>query len=185
MQQKYTTLNYGHFLVAVLLFSLFLRFFVGVGYFNSYDTYWYRIWAVDLNNGLFNIYDRAESISLDYPPIYLFLLYPIGVIYKFIGTDSNQYAQMFLMKFWPIIFDVLCSLLLYFACRKYGEDIGFVAAVLWAVNPSTLFNSSMWGQTDSVMAFCLILAFWLLSQDRPLLACIIFAVAGLTKFQSL
>jgi len=185
VQQNNKTPDAIYFLSAILIFSLLIRLFIGIGYFNSYDTYWYRTWAVDLPNGLLNVYSRAESISLDYPPLYLFLLYPIGVVYKFIGTDSNEYIQMFLMKFWPIVFDVLCSALLYYTCRKYGEPWGLLAAVLWAANPSTLFNSAMWGQTDSVMVFWLILAFWILSLDRPMLACIIFAVAGLTKFQSL
>jgi len=185
VQQNNKALNASYFLVAVLMFSLFMRLVIGIGYFNSYDTYWYRTWAVDLPNGLFDVYSRANSISLDYPPLYLFLLYPIGLVYKFIGTDSSEYIQMFLLKFWPIIFDVLCSLLLYCVCRKYGENWGLLAAVLWTVNPAVLFSSSMWGQTDSVMAFWLILAFWLISKDRPVLACIVFAVAGLIKFQSL
>lgn len=185
MQQNYKTHNLCHFLAAILIFSLFIRLLVGIGYFNSFDTYWYRKWALDLPNGLFDIYSRASIISLDYPPIYLFFLYPIGLIYKHIGTDANNYIQMLLMKFWPMIFDVLCSFLLYRVCRKISEIAGLTAAVLWAFNPSTLFNSSMWGQTDSIMAFLLILAFWILSGDKPMLACIIFALAGLTKFQSL
>ncbi|HHW45610.1 MAG TPA: DUF2029 domain-containing protein [Clostridiales bacterium] len=169
----------------ILFSSLLLRLIVGVGYVNTMDVYWYRSWAVDLPNGLFGVYARAEEITLDYPPIYLYFLYPLGLIYKHTGTEIGTFFNMLIMKFWPIVFDVLCSLLLYIICKRYGRHIGLFAASAWALNPSTLFNSSMWGQTDEMMAFLLLLAFWLLEEDRPVASCVAFAVAGLTKYQSL
>ncbi len=172
-------------LLAILGFSLLLRFCVGVGYFNSMDTYWYRGWALDLPNGLFNVYARAEDITLDYPPLYLFCLYFTGLAYRVFGEDCSNMMQMFLMKFWPIIFDVLCSFLLYKIGSKFSQGTGLLAAALWALNPSVFFNTAMWGQTDQLMALLLILSFWLCLQNRPILACIAFAVAGMTKYQCL
>ncbi|MEG1887193.1 MAG: glycosyltransferase 87 family protein [Oscillospiraceae bacterium] len=172
-------------LAVILGFSLMLRFIIGIGYFNSYDTFWYRSWAVDLPNGLFNVYARAESISLDYPPLYLFFLYPIGVVYNIVGLDCNEYTSMFLMKFWPIVFDVLCSLMLYIALKKYSSHGALLAAALWAMNPSAIFNSAMWGQTDGMMVFFLILSFWLLFEKKPIAASVAFAVAGMIKYQCL
>lgn len=172
-------------LALILGFSLFMRLAVGIACVNTYDVYWYRTWAVDLPNGLFTVYDRAADISLDYPPVYLFFLYPIGKIYEIIGTDAHVYIQMLLMKFWPIVFDVLCSLVLYLICVRYSPLSGLFAAGAWAMNPSLLFNTSVWGQTDQLMALLLLLAFWFLEEERPVLCCVAFAVAGLTKYQSL
>jgi len=172
-------------IVCIFGFAILIKILVGVGYFNDYDTYWYRTWAVDLPNGFFNVYARADSISLNYPPLYLIPLYITGLAYKVFTTSSHQYIQMMLLKFWPVLFDVLCAVVLYRICKKYGEMTGLFAATLWLLNPSMFFNSTMWGQTDSVMAFLLILSFWFLEEDRPILASILFAVAGLTKFQSL
>lgn len=173
-------------LLLILGFALLARLAMGIGFFNSYDTFWYRSWATDLPNGLFTVYDRADSISLDYPPVYLFFLYLTGLGYKALGSGVTNDMQMLLMKFWPILFDVACAGLLYLICRRrYGRPTGLLAAFLWTLNPSFLFNTAGWGQTDGVMAFVLLLTFWLLEENRPVAACIAMAVAGLTKFQCL
>lgn len=172
--------------ICIFGFALILRFFVGMGYVNTQDTYWYRRWAVDLPNGLFDVYNRADSISLDYPPLYLIPLYFIGLIYKSITVDAHEYIQMFVMKFLPIVFDCLCAVFIYRVCsREFGQKVAFIGAVAWLFNPSMFFNSTMWGQTDSIMAFLLLLAFWYAYKNKTVAACVLFAIAGLTKYQSL
>lgn len=185
MVSRESKIHFGMIFLTLFSFALLLRFTIGIGYFNSFDTYWYRNWAVDLPNGLFSVYQRATQISLDYPPLYLLFLYPIGLIYKAVGTDIHSVYQMFLMKFWPIIFDCLVGALIYFIFRKKDINIALIGSTLWLLNPSTIYNSAFWGQTDSIMVFFLILSFYYLSQKRESLACIFFAVAGLIKYQSL
>lgn len=177
--------DYSLYFICTILFAFLLRAAAAVGFFNSFDTYWYRNWAVDLPNGLFSVYARADLISLDYPPLYLILLYPIGLIYSVVGVGVNDLAQMALLKFWPVVFDVLISAALYLILRKKDESTALICSLLWAINPSAIFNSSFWGQTDSVMVFFLLLAFWFLYKKRPYLASIIFALAGMVKYQSL
>ena len=176
-------------MLVLLLGAAFLtQMTVGMGFINTYDTFWYRSWAVDAaNNGLFSIYSRMEDISLDYPPLYLIPLWLTGLGYKAIGgTGANLFLQMILMKFWPIVCNVACAALLYFICqRRYGRPTGLLAAFLWSLNPAFFFNAVMWGQTDSVMAFLLLLSFWYMEENRTTAACIAFAAAGLTKFQCL
>lgn len=161
------------------------RLAVGILYYNTFDTFWYRDWAIGLQEGLFDIYTRAEQISLDYPPLYLFCLWLTGQAYRFFGLDCSNGMQMFLMKFWPIFFDMLCILFIYRICRRHGEWTAIFAAAFWAFNPSVFYNTAYWGQTDQLMALLLLAAFVLAERDRPIFACIIFAVAGLTKYQSL
>ena len=187
MELRITKKQVTQLLIIILGFALLARLAIGMGLINPYDTYWYRGWAVDLPiNGLFDVYARADSITLDYPPLYLFPLYLTGLAYKAFGIDCGLNLQMLLMKFWPIIFDVACAGLLYLICyKKYGRPVGLLAAFLWCLNPSTFFNTAAWGQTDSIMAFLLLLSFWYLEENRPIAACIAFAVAGLTKFQCL
>ncbi len=187
MDDRFTRRQIVGLLICVLGFALAARLVIGMGVINTYDTYWYRSWAVDAaNNGLFSIYGRMDSISLDYPPLYLFLLYLVGLVYKVVGLDANIYMQMLLMKFWPIVFDVACAALLYLICRRrYGRMVGLAAAILWSLNPSFFFNTAAWGQTDGVMAFLLLLAFWYLEENWAIAACVAFAAAGLTKFQCL
>lgn len=179
--------NILHIFLIILGFSLLLRIIIGGAYFNDYDTYWYRDWAFDIQqNGLFTAYARADVTALDYPPLYLFLLGIVGQLYKVFGNNCVSFLQMLLMKLWPIVFDVLCAALLYRIFEKRnGSMWGFTAGTLWLCNPSMFFNTALWGQTDQIMCFLLILCFYLLEEKRPVAACIMFAVAGLTKYQCL
>lgn len=172
-------------LFVMLIFALFIRLAVSIGYYNEQDTLWYRQWAISLPDGLFNVYSRADAIDLDYPPVYLFFLYILGWIFRFIGTDCHQYILMLLMKLWPVVGDMLCGIALFAVFKKSSPKTGLLAAALWLFNPTTLFNSSFWGQTDQIMCLLLLVSFAALDRDKPLLACWLFAVAGMTKFQCL
>lgn len=172
-------------LLLILLFALLTRLAVGIGYYNTQDTFWYRKWAFSLPDGLFDVYARADEISLDYPPVYLFFLYITGWLYRLVGADCHAYVQMFLMKLWPILGDMLCGLALYAVFGRRSKKTGLVAAALWLFNPATLFNSSFWGQTDAIMCLMLLVSFVALERERPILASVLFALAGLTKFQCL
>ncbi len=186
MENKYLQKQQMVFAVICLFgFTALLRILIGMSFINTLDTFWYKKWAVDLPNGLFSVYSRAKAIRLDYPPMYLFPLYLIGLIYKLVGTEANMYVQMLLLKIFPVLFDMLCGVFLYRKFKEQSFGLAFIAAAAWLLNPSMFFNSACWGQTDSIMAFFLLISFWYLQKDRPVLASVLFAFAGLTKFQSL
>lgn len=170
----------------LLLFALAVRVTAALCYYNEYDTFWYRAWAFDMSNGFFNIYSRAEAISLDYPPLYLFLLYITNLLYRLFGFNCGNIMQMFLMKMWPVLTDMACGCLFYIAFKKrQNAPLGLLAAALWWFNPSAIFNCAFWGQTDSLMCLLLLGSFILLENRQFLLSSVLFAVAGLTKFQCL
>ncbi|MBQ1231021.1 MAG: hypothetical protein IIX73_01505 [Clostridia bacterium] len=171
-------------LLFIVLSAVAARLVVGLLYFNAFDTYWYRDWAIGLQDGFFNVYTRAEEISLDYPPLYLYCLYLTGAAYRLFTIDCSPMMQMFLMKFWPIFFDGLCILLVYKISEKHGNWTALFAAASIAANPSQFFGTAYWGQTDQLLILLLLWSFSL-SGERPLLSCIIMAVAGLTKYQAL
>ena len=174
-----------YLIIFIVLSATAARLVAGLLYYNTFDTFWYRNWAFSLQEGLFDIYTRAEAISLDYPPLYLFCLYLTGAAYKFFGADCTSQLQMFLMKFWPILADALCIMVIWRLCRRHGEWTAVFAALSWAANPSVFFNTAYWGQTDQLMALLLLLAFSEAEKEKPILSCVLFAIAGLTKYQSL
>ena len=169
----------------MFLFAFVLRLVIAVGYINEADTLWYREWALSLPDGLFDVYARADEISLDYPPVYLFFLYITGWAYRAAGEGWHILTDMLFMKFWPVLADVACGIALFYVFKKKNLWSGFAASALWLFNPSAIFNSSFWGQTDGLMCLLLLISFALLENDRPILAAIMFAIAGLTKFQCL
>lgn len=169
----------------ILFFGVFLRLIIGVAYYNPQDTLWYKQWAVGLNDGVFDVYTRAEELSLDYPPLYLFLLKITGSAYTAVGDNLHSYTEMFFMKFWPILGDILCAVALFYVFKKKSPETGLAASALWMFNPTVLFNCAFWGQTDGIMCLMLLLSFVALERERPILASILFALAGLTKYQCL
>lgn len=171
--------------VVMFLFAFIMRLVISIGYINENDTMWYRDWAISLTDGLFDVYARADVIELDYPPIYLFLLYITGWAYKSVGDSWHIFTDMLFMKFWPVVTDVLCGVALFYIFKKKNLKVAFCASALWLFNPSAIFNCAFWGQTDGLMCLVLLISFALLENDRPIAASVMFAVAGLTKFQCL
>lgn len=169
----------------IFIFAFLIRLVASVGYVNEYDTLWYREWALALPDGLFDVYARADEISLDYPPVFLFFLYLTGLAYRAVGPQWHILTDMVFMKFWPVFFDMLCGLALFYILKKYSYKTALIAAALWLFNPVTVFNSSFWGQTDGMMCLMLLISFSALERQKPLLACFLFALAGMTKYQAL
>lgn len=168
----------------VLLFAAVTRLLVAMTYLNSFDTEWYLKWAADIQNGLLSAYD-GHVRDLDYPPLYLLLLYPVGALLKVDLLASYQPYRMLLIKFWPIVFDLLTILAIYLVFQKRSVFLALAAAAVWAVNPSAIFNCACWGQTDTIMTFQLLLVFAAFDEDRPLRGTFLFAIAALTKMQCL
>lgn len=172
------------FLGTVTVFALLVRTVLSMWYFNSFDTEWYLMWAADLQNGFWNCYD-GHVRQLDYPPLYLCLLKPVGALLQNETIANYMPYRMLLIKFWPVVFDVLLIPAIYLVFRKHGELQALMAACVWAVNPSAVFNCACWGQTDSIMTLMLLLTFAAFYEKKPLFGTFLFALACLMKMQCL
>lgn len=172
-----------HFLVGALLFAFVVRLCIGMLYTNYFDIRWYLTWARSLPDGFFNCYVRLTDgqYALDYPPVYLVVLYLVGWLYRFIPLERYEMFEMLVMKFFPILFDILAAMMLYLCCRRRGETFALLAACFWALNPSAVFNAACWGQTDGMMLFFLLLSFHTVESGRPILGSVLFAVAAWPK----
>lgn len=173
--------------IGLLLFALLIRWCSGLLYYNTFDLQWYRTWALDLQNGFFDCYARMMDgrYALDYPPVYLLFLKLVGGLYAVPLVAQYGMIDMLVMKFFPILFDVLAAGMLYLILRKKEELWAVLAAAFWAFNPTAIFNSSYWGQTDGMMICLLLLSFYMIEEDKPAAGSILFAVTALTKMQVL
>ena len=187
MEQRSTGLRRSHILIClgmITLFALMGRMLLGMWYTNRFDTEWYLMWAADLQEGFWNCYD-GHVRALDYPPLYLCLLKPVGALLKVPMIAEYIPYRMLLIKFWPIVFDTAIIPMIYLMFRRYNESAALLGACLWAVNPSSIFNCAAWGQTDSIMTLMLMATFWAFYERRPLYGTFLFALSGLMKMQSL
>ncbi len=175
------------FVLCLLAFALLVRTCAAMLYENHFDLDWYRTWALALPDGFFSAYARLNegNYALDYPPVYLVFLWLVGLAYRALPLADYVMVDMLAMKLFPILFDVAAAGMLYLICRRHSETLGLLAATLWALNPSAIFNSAYWGQTDGMMICLILLAFFFVETDRPFAGSILFAVAALTKMQAL
>lgn len=96
--------------------------------------------------------------------------FPSGVITFF---ESNLYPAF--LKLPSILADVGIGYLLYKWTKKRW------AAILWLINPAVWYNSTIWGQYDSVVNFLALLGFYFLLQKKLFWAVLAIAVSIYTK----
>lgn len=93
-------------------------------------------------------------------------IFPSGVITFF---ESNLYPA--LLKLPSILADLGIGYLIFRILSKNGnEKLGKLAAIVFLINPIIWYNSSVWGQTDSLVNFFALLAFVLLLERRLMVA---------------
>jgi dolichyl-phosphate-mannose-protein mannosyltransferase len=139
------------------------------GYFLDLSAY--KRWAIHIAcEGISQVYLKTD---MDYPPLYAYLLAPIGRFYGWIAPEALQTmgdSTIFtiLVKLPPLIFDLGVAWLLY----RTGKRIktGSWSAILpaaYLLSPAVLYNHGYGGQPDSVLCFFLLAA--LLALSRRLL----------------
>lgn len=176
--------QWATFVALAAVFAFLVRIVLAMWYTNSFDTEWYLMWAADIRDGFWNCYD-GHVRQLDYPPLYLFLLRPVGALLQQDWIASYMPTRMLLIKFWPVLGDTLIVPAVYLLFRRTSESAAALAACAWAINPSAIFNCSCWGQTDGIMTLLLLVTFAAFHREKPRLGTFLFAVACLTKMQCL
>ena len=128
----------------------------------------------------------SPDFFADYPPGYLYLLYPVGALRALLGIGYYSTAHLILLRLPAILCDLGCGFLLYreAAKRLPGPGPLFLCAA-YLLNPAVLLNSSVWGQADSVYTLLLLLLCLSLAGNRWLPACLSFTLGLLVKPQML
>lgn len=99
---------------------------------------------------------------------------------------QNSPAAVAALKIPGVIFELaLISLLFYVARQMAGVWWAALAALGLVLNPGWLAVTAWWGQTDSILGFFLLLTAYLLAKRHPRWAWAAYALAWLTKLQSI
>ncbi len=154
------------------------------------DVLSYIAWAQSiLKDGPLNFYDRKFLNITDpnYPPLALiFFVLSFGIyvffhrliiwtsliqpaLFSNLALWSNQYgAQAVFLKLPAIVADLGLGILIYqFIKKKASRKWAQLTVCLFLFNPVVFYNSAVWGQIESVVAFFIIAAFILLVDDQP------------------
>jgi Gpi18-like mannosyltransferase len=121
----------------------------------------------------------------DYPPLNVYIFWTFGSLAKWLSLFGTP-ALAFILKLPSTLFDTATSGLIFVFLRKrLSFDSSLIAMSLYAFNPATIFNGSVWGQFDAIYTFFLILSLILILQSKPTLSVVAFTAAVLTKPQSI
>lgn len=129
----------------------------------------------------------SEDYFCDYPPGYMLMLWPAAAIRSLLGVGWQTPAHLALLKFFPIVFDLLGALLIWkFALKKgLSQYAALALCLLYAFNPMAIIDSAAWGQIDSVFTLFIVICAIRAADEKYISALLSFAVALLIKPQSL
>ena len=164
----------------LVLKTLALRFFAGF----SVDLGTYEAWALKIaTEGPARAYQ--QGYFLDYPPGYLYALWAAGALANAVGAGVGA-ALKVIVEMPPLIGDFALSLAIYlFVRRTGGARSAWIALALVALNPAFLFDSVVWGQTDSPLALALFLSVAMMLEGEYEVGWGLAALAVLIKPQAL
>jgi Gpi18-like mannosyltransferase len=172
--------------IAAVLFSAFaVRFLLFPIQGHWYDIQLIEKWTwVATEQGIRGFYRNVWS---DYPPFNIYLFAGSGAAAKLLGVYGEATLAT-LVKLVPTLFDLATAGLIYYFVRKHSSfKVGLIAAALYAFNPATIFNVSIWGQQDAIytffVVFSLVLAFE--GKSKAKYSAASFALAILTKPQAI
>jgi Gpi18-like mannosyltransferase len=166
----------------ILAFLVRLYFVPAPGY--ERDIQLFKIWSqTAVQNGVHNVYDKTWC---DYPPGYLYVLQATGFVYHLFypNFDEHTYLFNFLIKFPPILADLLTAIIIFLVLReKLSFKLSLLLMAAYAFNPVIIFNSAYWGQIDSIPTMFTLLAVLALIKEKDRWEWALTALAILIKTQ--
>lgn len=181
-----------HPLIFILILGFALRFSLswhpGYGFDSGVYMGWTRS-AVEL--GLANSYSEqiGHNMLPDYPPFSLEILYGAGHIYRwFIDDEFDVYALKFLkfIKTPAMLTDMFVCIALFFIVRRWkSRRHGITAAIIYALHPTAIFDSAIWGQTDVIYSFLMLCALGCWAAKKRDASAVFLALSILTKIQAI
>lgn len=165
----------------LIILCFIIRLVLSFFYYNYDDLYTFNFQWLKMieNNGLLHIYNITPDeyvYAVDYPPLFLIMLWVIKI--PILYFMNNPYIFQFLMKAPALVFDTLVAIFLY-------KKIDKKASLLWAINIAVIVNSSMWGQTDNILVFFMILMFYYIHRKNINMIGVMVAFCILIKLQGI
>ncbi len=153
------------------------------GYHFDYRMFWY--WSDMALKDFFGLYHPGK-VYIDYPPVYIGVLYLAGLTAKLLNAASGSGLYITLIKLPAILADAATGLILYRLGRnRIGERRSLIIAGLYLFNPLIWFDSVIWSQIDSVFLLTVLAMLFLIASDRLEWAGVVLALSVLTKPQGL
>ncbi len=150
---------------------------------HSSDMNCFNAWAEHIYADGFSSFYSSDMFT-DYPPGYMYILYILGLFKDIFNLQTV--TSYILLKLPAIICDILCGFVVYKLSLKYNnEKASTLMALFFLLNPAIIFNSSIWGQVDSVFTLFVLMMLYFLNENKMCRAYFSFALAIFIKPQAL
>ena len=161
--------------IALVGLSLIIRF--QLKEFTNRDMLIFEKWYAHLYN--YGWIGLAGGNFSNYPPAYLYLLWLSTLL-------SGWMGRVYAIKLIPTLFDLLSAFIIFRMARlRYDDDTSFFSAANFFILPTIMFNSTGWGQIDSLYTSFLLVCVYLLLNEKPFWAMAAFGMAFSFKSQSI
>ncbi|MGH7813517.1 MAG: phospholipid carrier-dependent glycosyltransferase [Candidatus Binataceae bacterium] len=132
-----------------------------------------------------------KGFFIDYPPGYLYALWSSAALAHLVGA-GGIFSRV-IMEGPALVADFGMALVMYALMKRSklseaavaGLGVPLIAMAVVALNPALLYDTVIWGQTDSVMSFILLLSVGLILARQFELAWVLAAIGVLVKPQAL
>lgn len=143
----------------------------------------YTAWALQIaKQGPAHTYEKG--FFLDYPPGYLYALWVAGILAHLVHASGDFLRTI--AESPAIVADFFLALIVWaFVRRTRDPQIALIAMLMIALNPTMLFDTVVWGQSDSVLTFTMWLSVLALLAEQYDLCWAMAAIAVLVKPQGL
>lgn len=172
------------YLILIIISACFLKITGSLFYYERGDMGAFISWVNKLQaDGFAGFYAKY---GLCYPPLHIFMVYIIGGICTIFHIANYSVLQIMLIKGPALICDILTGYLLYRIGNKYlSSKAGLVACIAYLLNPAVIFNSSVWGQMDSIYTLCIVIVCYLIADKKLKPAYFVFGASILFKYQGI
>lgn len=186
----------GRHFVALLAAALTIRLILAPfhGFFD--DSQYYVDWGLLLPRHFWDFYSSGAREALlppNYPPLTIYLFALLDAAYLALGhmlhlSLTTQVAQSPLFALFtklPAIADDLgITSAIYSLARKHlSPRAALIVTTTYAFSPPVIFDSALWGQTDSIFVLAVLAALLLTLRHRGFTAGMLCAIAIMLKPQ--
>jgi dolichyl-phosphate-mannose-protein mannosyltransferase len=129
-----------------------------------------------------NPWDRAyEATNANYPPAALLVFELIGRSYRALGL-GDPLSLRIALKIPNLVFDCIGGALVFAIAGRFVDwRHALLAAAVYDFNPAIVYDSSLWGQNDSITSVGALAGIWCILAGRRTAAWIALAFAVLNK----
>src|SRR3990167_8695927 len=171
-------------LILIIITGLFIRVILN-DIVDSNDAKSFVIWANFLSqNSVAKLYETLPGDYPPYPPTYYYVLKLIGFILNF--SKNSEWISQLIVKLPVFVSEVISTLIIYKFTRKLISKNGAtISAVFFFLHPAIIYNTSIWGQIDSIIIMLSLAFVFFATLGKELLALIIYLISVTIKLQAL